>query len=199
MLSFRYPSDQKIRDFLDQQSQEPYSYTGVGTTRSEPPAGSDPDHSQIQLGKGRSVFEAACAALRRWEMFPPAWTRIEPAEKPIQEGQVLAMLTRVFGLWWLNSCRIVYVLDEAEPVRRFGFSYGTLPGHIERGEERFSIEWHGDDTVWYDLKSFSRPRFWAVRLGYPITRRLQRRFVRDSLATMQKIAAQSIAQMSAPG
>jgi uncharacterized protein (UPF0548 family) len=26
------------------------------------------------------------------------------------------------------------------PVRRFGFAYGTLPDHVESGEERFTVE-----------------------------------------------------------
>jgi uncharacterized protein (UPF0548 family) len=84
----------------------------------------------------------------------------------------------------MSSARIVYQLEDGQPIRRFGFAYGTLPGHIERGEERFSIEWLPDDTVWYDIRAFSRPRHWLVRLGYPLARRLQRRFVRDSQSAM---------------
>ena len=47
----------------------------------------------------------------------------------------------LLGLWWLNACRIVYVVDEAGPVTKFGFAYGTLPGHAGTGEERFLVEW----------------------------------------------------------
>lgn len=65
---------------------------------------------------------------------------------------------RAIGLWWLNACRIVYVVDESGPISRFGLAYGTLPGHVERGEERFMIEWNrGDNSVWYDILAFSRP------------------------------------------
>ncbi|MEO7798036.1 MAG: DUF1990 domain-containing protein, partial [Opitutaceae bacterium] len=85
----------------------------------------------------------------------------------------------------LSGCRVVYVLDEAGPVRRYGFAYGTLEAHVEQGEERFSVELHGDGGVWYDLRAFSRPRFWPVRLAKPLARRLQRRFVRDSQSSMQ--------------
>jgi len=48
----------------------------------------------------------------------------------------------------------VYVIDETVPVRRFGFAYGTLPAHVEQGEERFSVELHADGAVWYDLRAF---------------------------------------------
>lgn len=174
----RKPSQQVVHDFLARQRREPFSYPEVGQSRSGTPAGYDLDHNRVRLGAGLTVYEAACAALRRWEMFPRPWTQIEPADTPIEQGNVVAMVAHALGVWWLNACRIVYVLDEAEPVRRFGFAYGTLTGHVERGEERFSVELLADGSVWYDVRAFSRPRFWPVRLAYPLARRLQRRFVR---------------------
>ena len=69
--------------------------------------------------------------------------------------------------------------------RRFGFGYGTLPGHAESGEERFSIEWDpADDSVHYDIFAFSRPNWWLARLGYPLVRRCQKTFARASAARM---------------
>jgi uncharacterized protein (UPF0548 family) len=92
---------------------------------------------------------------------------------------------RLFGLWWLNACQIVYIVDEDGPVKRFGFAYGTLPEHAESGEERFTVEWHEqDDAVWYDILAFSRPQQFLARLGYPFARRLQKRFARDSASAM---------------
>src|SRR5262249_16358600 len=128
-----------------------------------------------------------------FRMFPGTWVLIEPRGAPIEKEQMLAMVARVFGVWWVNACRIVYVLDEEEPVRRFGFAYGTLPAHIERGEERFSVEWRDDDPVWYGPGAVSRPRYGAVRLGSPIARTLQRRFVRESKLAMQRAVAASAA------
>jgi uncharacterized protein (UPF0548 family) len=186
LWSLRRPSRQVIHDFLARQRQEPFSYPEVGQSEGGTPAGYDLDHNRVRLGEGPAVLEAACAALRRWEMFPGPWTRIEPADAPIAEGTVVAIVAHVLGIWWLNACRIVYVLDETEPVRRFGFAYGTLTGHAERGEERFSVELLADGSVWYDVRAFSRPRYWPVRLGYPLARRLQRRFVRGSQAAMKR-------------
>jgi uncharacterized protein (UPF0548 family) len=192
MWFVKKPSEPAIQAFLARQSQLPFSYAEVGSSREQVPAGYDVDHNRVQLGQGQAVFEAACAALRRWQMFPRPWTEIHPADTPIQPGNVVAVLARAFGLWWLNAARIVYVLDEAAPVRRFGFAYGTLPGHAERGEERFSVEWRGDDTVWYDLRAFSRPRYWLARLAYPLTRRVQRRFAADSQAAMRQAVAKAL-------
>lgn len=51
----------------------------------------------------------------------------------------------------------------------------------------FSVEWHHeDDSVWYDIRAFSRPHQWPTRLARGFTRRLQRRFARDSLDCMQR-------------
>jgi uncharacterized protein (UPF0548 family) len=108
---------------------------------------------------------------------------IEPRGIPIAPGEVAGVVAHALGLWWLNAARIVYVIDEP---RRFGFAYGTLPGHVERGEERFSVDWRDDDTVWYDLEAFSRPGYWGARLAKPLARRLQRRFVRLSKAAMRE-------------
>ena len=56
--------------------------------------------------------------------------------------------------------------------------------HALAGEERFLVERLDDDSVWYDLYSFSTPRHWAARYGYPFLRRLQKRFARDSMKAM---------------
>jgi uncharacterized protein (UPF0548 family) len=182
MPSVTKPADSAIEAFRAGQARREPSYPEIGFSNDRTPPGYDLDHNRVQLGEGRETFERACAALRGWIMFPRPWTEIHPAEAPIETGTVVAVLVHLFGLWWLNACRIVYVIDEP---RRFGFAYGTLPGHLERGEERFSVEWREDGTVWYDIRAFSRPRFWLARLGYPISRRVQRRFVRDSKAAMQ--------------
>ena len=86
-----------------------------------------------------------------------------------------------------DACRIVYAVDEKGPIKRYGFANGTLPEHAESGEERFTVEWHEkDDAVWYDILAFSRPRHFLARLGYPLARRLQERFARDSVAAMMR-------------
>jgi uncharacterized protein (UPF0548 family) len=131
------------------------------------------------------VFTAAVAALRRWEQIHLGWLEAHPDDVPIKEGQVVAILARSFGLWWLNACRIVCVVDETGPLTKFGFAYGTLPAHAGSGEERFSIEWNrADDSVWYDILAFSRPRHLLTKIGYPIVRGTQKRFGRESAAAM---------------
>ncbi len=69
-------------------------------------------------------------------------------------------------------------------MQRFGFAYGTLPDHAERGEERFMIERLEDDSVWYDIYAFSQPQKAVVKLGLLLARRLQKRFAKESLGVM---------------
>jgi uncharacterized protein (UPF0548 family) len=186
-VSLRKPTVDALRGFIAAQRELPFTYGTVGATAGTPPAGYVVDRTRIKLGEGEPVFRAAVAALRRWEQFDLGWVEAWPPDTPIRAGQVVAVMGRAVGVWWLNACRVVYVVDEAGPVSKFGFAYGTLPGHVESGEERFLVEWdRADDAVWYDVLAFSRPNHPLTRLGYPLVRRLQRRFGRDSAAAMRK-------------
>ena len=182
MLLLRKPSPAKTRDFLAAQAKLDLTYQAVGATAAVPPAGYVVDRTRIKVGEGEPAFRAAKAALRRWEHFRLGWVEPWPPEVPIEVGQVVAGVARLFGLWWLNACRVVYVVDEAD---RFGFAYGTLPDHAETGEERFLVEWDREaGGVAYDVVAFSRARHFLARLGYPYTRIVQRRFARGSAAAM---------------
>jgi uncharacterized protein (UPF0548 family) len=184
-LSLQKPAAASIRHFLLEQAELPFSYAAVGATAGEPPTGFDVDHTRIKLGEGERVFQAARAALQRWEQFRLGWVEAWPSDTSIKPGEVVAVMGRAIGLWWLNSCRIAYVVDESGQISKFGFAYGTLPGHVESGEERFLVEWdRGDNSVFYDILAFSKPNNILTRLGYPLVRRLQKRFGRDSAASM---------------
>jgi uncharacterized protein (UPF0548 family) len=187
MLSLRKPSVDALRRFMAAQAKLPYTYEAVGATAETPPAGYVVDRTRMKLGEGEPVFRSAIAALRRWEQFRLGWVEAWSPDTPIQPGEVVAVMGRAIGVWWLNACRIVYIVDEAGPISKFGFAYGTLPGHVESGEERFLIEWNrGDNTVWFDIVAFSRPNHFLTRFGYPVVRRLQKQFGRDSAASMLK-------------
>lgn len=185
MFLLNEPSEEAIREFIASQRESDFSYKEIGASRDRAPSGYTVDHNQIRLGEGASCFARAVEAVKQWEMFNIGWVHICWKDTPIEAGNTVAILTRHLGFWSLNACRIVYVLDEDGPVRRFGFAYGTLIDHAERGEELFSVEWRKeDDSVWYDLFAFSQPNKMLARAGYPITRMLQKRFARMSKAAM---------------
>jgi len=191
----RKPDEATVRRFIESQQSLPFTYPEVSATkptlsacslrnRSIPPDYAL-DHNRQLLGTGEATYKRAVEALKSWKQFDLGWVQTCPENAPIQVGTTVAVRANTLGLWSLNACRIVYLLiDDADFKGRFGFAYGTLPAHVECGEERFTIEWRHDDSVWYDLYAFSRPRDALVRLCYPYARRLQRRFARESLAAM---------------
>jgi uncharacterized protein (UPF0548 family) len=186
MWSLRKPTEGELAEFLKHQAKASFTYAEVGLTASEErwPCGFDHDRNRILLGKGADIFQRARCALFNWRHFPSAWTMIVPADVPIAPGNTIAVLIRALGVWWWNSARIVYTIDETGLTPRFGFANGTLPAHAERGEEQFLVEMDAQQNVWYSIRSFSRPRLWAARLAYPVVRLLQRRFVRDSFVAI---------------
>jgi len=192
MFTLRKPSVEDIRQFMLRQDTQHFSYPFVGVTQVTPPVGYDVDHNHIRLGTGRDTFERAKAALRHWEMFNLGWVQLHWPDASIIVNSTVAVIAHVWGLWITNACRIVYVREEMGPVETFGFAYGTLPAHVERGEERFLVQWdHRDDSVWYNLLAISQPHHILARVGYLYVRHLQKCFARDSLRAMQRAVSQA--------
>lgn len=182
MFAITEPSDEDVAKFISSQRNVEFTYSEVGATNATPPAGFKVDHNRVQLGHGEATYQRAVDALKKWWQFELGWVTIVPHGVAIEVGATVAVKARAFGTWSLNAARVVYVIDES---RRFGFAYGTLPDHVECGEERFLIEWLADDSVWYDIFAFSKPRHPLVRLSSPLARLLQKRFARESLLIMK--------------
>ena len=183
MFLLTRPSPEHIRAFLESQRNRPFSYPDSGGSRIEAPGGYTVDRNRVRLGTGREVFQWGIKAVRGWKMFDIPWLSLCWPDAPIEAGATVAVVVSHFGFRSMNACRIVYVIEEENA---FGFGYGTLPGHAEIGEERFTVEFHPDDrSVWYDIYAFSRPRA-LVRLAKPAARILQKRFAVDSKHAMRR-------------
>jgi uncharacterized protein (UPF0548 family) len=179
-------SEDEVRAFVARQSRSSFSYPEVGATAGGPPDRYDIDRNRVRLGQGEAVWSRAVEAVRAWQMFNIPWLTLYWPDAPIRPGTDVAVLVRHFGFWSLNACRIAYVVeDETSNGRRYGFAYGTLSDHAEQGEERFTVEWtRTDNTVWYDILAFSRPKKLLAKMAYPLSRSLQRRFAVASKAAM---------------
>ena len=189
LLFWSKPEHDEIARFLDSQAGRDFSYTEVGQSRGPMPFGFTIDQNRVQLGKGADVFARAKAAICAWKMFEYPRVALCWPDTPIEPGRCVAVLVSHWGFWSLNAARIVYVIEEPGEVSRFGFAYGTLSDHAEIGEERFSVEWnHSDDSVWYDLRAFSRPGALA-KCVYPLARRLQLEFGAESKKAMVRAVA----------
>lgn len=187
MFLLRRPTADDIHHYLLAQRSESFSYESVGDSLFEScPAGFKWDHEQVKLGSGAARFERACEAIREWQMMPASMTTVYWPVEPRVGSEVIVGFN--FGpIRTLNPCRVVYVVDDVVAgVRRFGFGYGTLPGHAESGEERFMVTHDLEsDVVRYDLCSFSRPKHFLARLARPLARFLQAKFRRLSAEQMQ--------------
>lgn len=190
MFHITQPREEQIDELIDRWKDTPFSYQAVGASRSgQHPAGFNVDRNRVRLGSGRDVFEIAKKAIQSWAMFNLGWVRISPAGVTIRPGEVVAVVASHWGFWSANLSRVVYV-DEREQF--YSFAYGTLGEHAELGEEKFTISIDpSDDAVFYDLLAFSRPNHVLAKLGYPLSRMLQRRFARDSMAAMQSRTLQA--------
>ena len=87
--------------------------------------------------------------------------------------------------------RIVGVVDEPD---RWGFAYGTLPGHIEIGEEAFVVARRADGgtpTVVARITARSHAALPGARLLQPLLVPIQRRFAQRYLDAVAAAAALS--------
>ncbi|CAN5131371.1 DUF1990 family protein [soil metagenome] len=190
MFLLREPSSATIRRFLVSQEAADLSYAEIGATRDgTAPPGYLANGARQRIGTGADDYRRAVQAMREWRMYDMEWIDVLGAP-PLAVGTTVGLLVRHYGFRSLNACRIVYTFDEPTAAgQRFGFGYGTLPEHGERGEERFTVELLGDGTVRYELFAFTRPGHLLSWIGYPFARALQERFARESPEAMRHAVA----------
>lgn len=181
----RKPELPELKRTLKIERSLPYSYKEIGAVTSEIyPSGYDHDLNRCLIGEGPKVFADAKHFIQGYRHFPAGWTFVFSDGKIPETDLTLTTTFQQFGLWWINGLRVVDVIDEPS---FYGFSYGTLTSHIERGEELFYTEMMPDGKVYYGIKAFSEPRFWGARLIKPYARGQQRRFVLESMQQMQNL------------
>lgn len=182
------PSARDIDRFLSASRELALSYAPIGLAR-DGRDGFTLDEQVTIVGTGEAAFTRAKAALVGWRHFDLGWVDLFPKLAPITAGTVVAVLVRHLGFWSLNGCRVVYPTG-GPGQSDFGFAYGTLTNHGECGEEIFEVSFRpGTGEVSYRIRAVSKPRDPLARLGYPVARRLQARFRRDSAAAVTRAVA----------
>lgn len=128
-------------------------------------------------------FQRLAEAILRYDIFPHWMLTGVLRRSPVQVGDTVgARYHFFFGLDIFFASRVIEVINE--PTRR-GFTYRTLDGHPETGEETFSVE--KDRTtgaIAVSLRSWSRPGIWLTRLVRPMARWVQ---VRASYAALNHL------------
>jgi len=155
----------------DLESAEP-TYSEIGATLAgKRPDGFHHDCYESVLGTGPKTFQRAVTGLKTWEAHRLPGVRVFPDGQEIRTGAtvVVTLGTPIVAL--AAPCRIVSVIYGQT---RWGFAYGTLPGHPEQGEEAFVISMSPDLTVRFEIEAFSRPGDPLVRLSGPIGRGIQK-------------------------
>jgi uncharacterized protein (UPF0548 family) len=114
------------------------TYDHVGSTldaRRFP--GRAPRSFGVELPGAGAAFDAAAAGLRAWVPQRGLGARIHPPGAALEPGTTLLVVAAFGPAELVAPNRVVEVVDEPG---RFGYAYGTLPGHPERGEECFLVE-----------------------------------------------------------
>ncbi|MBF0193067.1 MAG: DUF1990 domain-containing protein [Magnetococcales bacterium] len=195
MFSIIKPSAHKISSFIKSQINKPFTYDEVGISRDGPLQANHPlskhyklINRQFNIGEGEKSFELAKKAFIKWGMFDLEWVNVK-SSTPMIENSLVGIVSHVMGVWSVNVCKIIYLVDEDGPIVRFGMGYGTLPGHAICGEERLSVAFCRETgSVSFEIFSFSTESQLIAKISSFHLRNLQDRFAKDSAQRMRYFA-----------
>ena len=183
MFWLRRPSEADLQRVLEAARAAHVTYAEIGATEGTMPPGYRHDRRVVDLPGGEAVFRRAADGVFQWQPQRSVGATVTPDDPPV-EGATVIVTVRVGLLFALAPCRIVRVIDGPD---RYGFAYGSLPGHPEEGEESFVVERREGRTS-FVVTAFSR---WAeplARLGGPVTRAVQLRTMRGYVEGLSRWA-----------
>lgn len=159
----------------------PFSYPEVGATGDvELPAGYRRATYSSVVGSGRADLERAAAAVFAWRAQRSVGFVVRADGPATRPGTVVVLTAGPARFGYELPCRVVEARTEGDER---GFSYGTLTGHPESGEERFTVRLLPGGDVVYEIRVFFRLAGRAARLVTPLSLLLQR------LGTARYVAA----------
>ena len=144
-------------------------------------------------------FEIAQRLMRDYAFADPAIIRAIYAEDSPFERRDMLLVGRFWGLRFHLGVRVGGLVDEeratgGRPLRRWGWSYRTLQGHLEMGQMDYEVrKWLDSGEVDFRIHAVSRPAHIpnpVVRLGFRLFGRgVQRRFARRACRRMARLVA----------
>jgi uncharacterized protein (UPF0548 family) len=144
-------------------------------------------------------FEVAQRLMRHYQFADPAIVRAIYAEDSPLERRDMLLEGRFYGLRFHLGVRVGGLVDEelaagGRPLRRWGWNYRTLQGHLEMGQMDYEVrKWLDSGEVEFRIHAVSRPAHIpnpVVRLGFRVFgRRVQRRFARHACQRMARLTA----------
>jgi uncharacterized protein (UPF0548 family) len=169
------------------------------------PLGSEPPGQPVPGGS----FERARVLMCDYAFADPAVVRavFDPAAGLANRNMLLQVRFGPLRLFF--GCRVGSITDETRtvegrPVRVWGWSYGTLAGHVERGRMDWEVwKWLDDGAVEFRIHVVSRRarvRNPLVRLGFRIFgRSRQLRFARRACERMAELVARELGAAGSAG
>jgi len=144
-------------------------------------------------------FEVARRLMRDYEFADPAIVRaVYATDSPLDRRDML-LEGRFWGLRFHFGVRVGGLVDEELAVdgrrlRRWGWNYRTLQGHLEMGQMDYEVgKWLDSGEVEFRIHAVSRPAHIpnpVIRLGFRLFgRRVQRRFARHACRRMARLTA----------
>lgn len=158
------------------------------TITGELPQGFHHLRHETVIGQGDEDFARASEGLRTWQAHRLPGIRVFPTDAPLRTGATVIVTLGTGFAAIVAPCRIIGVVEEPG---RFGFAYGTLPGHPESGEEAFMATIGDDGTVRFEIRAFSRPGDALTRAAGPVGRGMQSVATKGYLRAMRRYVARS--------
>jgi hypothetical protein len=136
-------------------------------------------------------FERLAREVRAYRIFPPWLVRGVLRREPVEAGDTYGICYRFLpgiDLFFGGRVTVSFAGPEGD-IWRAGFTFRTLQGHPELGEETFWVEKEvRSGEVRVGLRSWSRPGIWLSRLVGPYTRWVQVRACYAALDHLQRVA-----------
>jgi uncharacterized protein (UPF0548 family) len=162
-----------VRAVLQQAASASPTYDGPeALSLGAPPAGFALHRYDVDVGRGRADLDRGRDGLRNWAAHRVAGVRIHPPSTPVSLGCVYVVTLGTPLLAIAAPCVVTRVTDEGT---HWGFSYRTLHGHPEIGEEAFDVWLDASDEVRFGIVAVSRHAGVLMGLAGPAARLVQRR------------------------
>jgi uncharacterized protein (UPF0548 family) len=195
---------------LDALQRAPVNYDPAAVDLAHPPPGWLVDRRLTPLAREApgepedgGSFQVASRLIRGYEFADPSLVRaFYDRDAPLQDRTMLLEL-RALGLVSIHvGVRVVEVFDDTRVlqgrrVRRFGWAYRTLQGHVERGQMDWQVwKWLDSGEVEFHVQAVSQiasipnPIIW---IGFHALRRYERRLFLDSTGRrMQQLTERAL-------
>jgi uncharacterized protein (UPF0548 family) len=155
--------------YFDEATLSEFSYPEVGQSMASTfPRSYNNFQKTRRIGSAENFTEFVKEA-RGWSAQKKSGLKTYPTDSTVGSGSTTLLLLNLGPIQMIAPCRVIHVI---EANNLFGFSYGTLPGHPERGEQSIIIERKSEGSF-MSIRAFSKPGSLATRISGPIAKKIQ--------------------------